>query len=115
MFYKITLIKNIDNINILDNSNFNILWFSTEWCKPCKELSIILDQITSSYQVKNKELNIYKIDVNKLETGFIINKLPTLIILDDDLKEKHRKEGINNIKEFIELIDELKIIETDDF
>ena len=115
MFYKITLIKNIETIDNLDNSKFNILWFSAEWCKPCKELHLILDQIISSYQIKNKELYIYKIDVDKLETEYIINKLPTLIILDEQLKEKHRKEGLNNIKEFIELIDELKIIETDDF
>lgn len=115
MFYKINIINNIETIDNLNNSIFNILWFSAEWCNPCKELNKILNQITLNYQIKNKELNIYKIDVDKLETEFIINKLPTLIILDNNLKEKYRKEGINNIKEFIEQLDELQFIQTDDF
>lgn len=116
---KIILITNInskDEIK-LNNFNSNILFFCAEWCKPCRQLYIILENIINNYTIDSKELKIFKIDVDKIELNYNINKLPTLILLDEQEKELKRIEGTNkqNIIEFIETIGKIKLINTNDF
>lgn len=56
-----------------------VLDFWAEWCGPCKQLSPILDKVTSDYA--DKGVKLVKIDVDKdklLATQFQIQSIPTV-------------------------------------
>jgi thiol-disulfide isomerase/thioredoxin len=114
--YNINLLLNNDQIT----SN-SILWYSADFCKPCKKVHEILNELIESYNITNNELNIYKInfdsELENVKLKSDISKLPTLIILDENLEEINRYNGADpdKIKEFISNFGELIIKTTDDF
>jgi thiol-disulfide isomerase/thioredoxin len=97
--YNINLLLNNDQIT----SN-SILWYSAEFCKPCKKVHKILNELIESYNITNNELNIYKINFDsELENIKLKSDISKLIILDENPKEINRYNGADpdKIKEFI--------------
>lgn len=57
--------------------------FYTDWCKPCKKLEIILDELSKNYN----HLNFYKVNIEdeyELAEIFEIKDLPTTILFTKD-------------------------------
>jgi len=88
-YYNINLL--FDNDQITPNS---ILWYSAEFCKPCKKVHEILIELIESYNITNNELNIYKINFDSeleyVKFISVISKFPMLIILDENIEEINR-------------------------
>ena len=118
-------IENIDDLNkLLSQDKNHILWFGATWCKPCKELELMINDLCKNKISCDKDINIYKISVDNFdldeffpknddincELSNEINKLPTLVLLNDS-KEIIRMTGTNkdDFNKFILNIGELKI------
>ena len=77
-----------------------ILYFSAEWCGPCKLLGPELDRL----QVEG--IPIQKIDVDKrsdLSTKYTVRNIPTLILVDEfgnELKRLVGNQPANVIKDW---------------
>lgn len=84
----------------LDNNNKNeffikseklkIIYFTAEWCGPCKQLKPIMEEISS----ENNQIEIGRIDVDQLPDlteKFAIMSVPTLIFI------KNGKQILKNI------------------
>jgi len=67
-----------------------ILYFSAEWCGPCKVLGPVMEELRG-------EINYQKIDVDKnqdLSIQYGVRNIPTLILLDETGEVKGRKTGL---------------------
>ena len=56
-----------------------ILYFSTEWCGPCKTLAPRMERLSN-------QINYRKIDVDnnqELSSEFSVRNIPTLILIQD--------------------------------
>lgn len=66
---------------VLETNELVIIDFWAEWCKPCKIMGYILDEISEEYNV-----TIGKIDVdenNDAVTEYDIRNIPTLLFIKD--------------------------------
>lgn len=83
------LIKlNEDNFKeeVLNSTEIVIVKFGAEWCKPCKMLNPIMEQISTE-----KSLKIYDVDVDEcpnLSSQFGIKGVPTTIVFKDGVAQK---------------------------
>jgi len=69
----------MENINEIIKSPTSVLMFSAEWCKPCKILKPIVEEL--SVQFKEK-IPIIKLDVDdnpELAAQFGIRNVPTIL------------------------------------
>lgn len=83
------LIKlNEDNFKeeVLNSTEIVVVKFGAEWCKPCKMLNPIMEQISTE-----KSLKIYDVDVDEcpnLSSQFGIKGVPTTIVFKDGVAQK---------------------------
>lgn len=59
-----------------------LLYFSTSWCAPCKDMSLIIDDVSIQYV---EQLKVIKIDVDdeiELAKECGIKGVPSLVLLD---------------------------------
>ncbi|MDX2369640.1 MAG: thioredoxin family protein [Colwellia sp.] len=59
-----------------------LLYFSTSWCAPCKNMALIMDEVSIQYV---DQLRMIKIDVDdeiKLARECGVKGVPTLVLLD---------------------------------
>ena len=67
-----------------------ILYFSAQWCGPCKALGPIMDNL------KIEGLPINKIDVDSdpiISANYSIKSIPTLVLVDNSGRELKRLQG----------------------
>jgi thioredoxin 1 len=72
---------------------FKLLYFSAEWCGPCKTQSPIVDEVKENYE---ESVNIVKIDIDDspdIGTKYQVRSLPTVIVLTED------EDGSENLQE----------------
>jgi len=77
-----------------------LLYFTAEWCGPCKQLGPIMDEL------KSEGYNIQKIDVDishEMSRHYGVRNVPTAIMLNATGEEKGRKIGFNPKNSYIEL------------
>ncbi|CAA0121291.1 Thioredoxin [BD1-7 clade bacterium] len=58
-----------------------LLWFSAQWCGPCKQLNPVMETVVGAYKGR---VRIFKIDVDKqqdLVQQYAIRSVPTLTLL----------------------------------
>ena len=58
-----------------------LLYFSTSWCAPCKDMALIMDEISMQYV---NQLRMIKVDVDdeiELAKHFNVKGVPTLLLL----------------------------------
>lgn len=71
-----------------------LLEFGRGWCKPCKYMKPILDDMSTTYAGKAIVMTV-DMDVNKdLVRDFRIRLMPTQVFLTPDGKEFFRNEGV---------------------
>ena len=76
-----------------------LLYFSAEWCQPCKQLSPIMEELQS------EGLSVQKIDVDtnpEAVKSFGVKNVPTVILTLDGI-DSGRKLGLNPKSMYIEL------------
>jgi len=79
-----------------------IIYFTAEWCSPCKTLSPIMDKVKT-----NSGLNINKINVDnnkELVMHYNVKSIPTVIILEDNIEVRR----FTGVKSEIEILNMLK-------
>ena len=67
-----------------------LLYFSAEWCGPCKTLGPIVDSLSG-------QINYDKIDVDtnhEMSAQYGVRNIPTLILLDETGETKGRLGGL---------------------
>jgi len=76
-----------------------LLYFSAEWCGPCKMVGPVMEELNSEgYEVQ-------KIDVDnnpELSQQFGIRNIPTVVLTVDDV-DSGRKVGANPKQAYIEM------------
>jgi thioredoxin 1 len=70
----------------------SVLYFSANWCSPCKAFKPVLQQTAAQLGVA---INYIDIDTQgSMAQQYNINSVPTLIIVDDTTNQiKHRSSG----------------------
>ena len=107
---KCTVEKNVDTKQAtkkveIRNHEYKIYFFITENCPACNYMLPTYNKIKETYK---DILDFEKIDVSyniKLSSKYVINEVPTLIIVDRDGKVKKRKLGIIKEEELINMIE----------
>lgn len=88
-------------------NSIKLLYFSAQWCGPCKMFKPIIEQ----FKQKQPECDVEYINIDEHEElikQYNINAVPTCVILKND-KEVSRFSGIKNISYIESLVDEAKI------
>jgi|TARA_R110000787_G_scaffold116917_3_gene227290 thioredoxin 1 len=67
------------------------LYFSADWCQPCKQLGPIMDQVSQHIQVQ--KINVDN-DPN-LSERYGVRNVPTVILIKEGGVEIDRKLGVN--------------------
>jgi|TARA_R110002049_G_scaffold171712_1_gene338514 thioredoxin 1 len=76
-----------------------LLYFSADWCEPCKQLDILMEELSQ------ENINIQKINVDTnpdAADGFRIQNIPTVVLTIDGV-DSGRKVGLNHRSMYIEL------------
>ena len=88
-------------------NNIKLLYFSAQWCGPCKMFKPIIEQ----FKQKQPGCDVEYINIDEheeLSKQHNINAVPTCVILKND-KEVSRFSGIKSISYIESLVDEAKI------
>ena len=67
-----------------------IIYFSAQWCGPCKQFAPVINQLQS------EGINIQKVDVDKdntLSAQYGVRNIPTLVLVDGNGTELNRRVG----------------------
>ncbi len=67
-----------------------IIYFSAQWCGPCKQFAPVINQLQS------EGVNIQKVDVDKdnsLPAQYGVRNIPTLVLVDANGTELNRRVG----------------------
>jgi thioredoxin 1 len=76
-----------------------LLYFSAEWCSPCKMVGPVMEEL------KAEGYNVQKIDVDsnqELSQQFAVRNIPTVILTVDGV-DSGRKVGANPKAMYLEL------------
>lgn len=95
-YYYITiyLIINQNKMEHLNDSNFEnfikshknvVVDFFASWCRPCKMLAPVIEELADEY--KDKEIKIVKVDVDEarqIAQKFDIMSIPTMVFIQNE-------------------------------
>jgi len=76
-----------------------LLYFSAEWCRPCKMVGPVMEEL------KAEGYNVQKIDVDsnqELSQQFAVRNIPTVILTVDGV-DSGRKVGANPKAMYLEM------------
>jgi len=69
--------------DVLDSSVPVLVDFWAEWCAPCKQLSPIIDELSSEYKGKVKIVKLNIEDSPNTPTKYEVRGIPNLILFKD--------------------------------
>ena len=73
-----------------------LLYFSAEWCQPCRTLGPIMDQVSQNIPVQ--KINV---DLQKESTAeFNVRNIPTVVLVENE-QEIRRFTGVKSLNEII--------------
>ena len=107
----VTLLEDVDELkgkmaNSFIHSNTMVLDCYTEWCKPCKKLYPIYEEVAKEVE----DVSFYKADMSESEdigNHFDVRKLPTIIIIKKG-EVVESTSGFKEKEEILELINKHK-------
>jgi len=88
----------------IKNGERTLVWFSAEWCGPCKVIKPVLEKLEEDV---SESVKIVKADISKTEDNtkkFNIRNIPTCVLVEGE-NEIGRFSGVKNeeqIKKFLE-------------
>ena len=83
-----------------------VMYFSAQWCVPCKILRPIVESVS-----RDMGVNISYIDADQNQAAcqsFGINSVPTIIITDNTNNVVFRKSGVMSKEEFSNALNKFK-------
>lgn len=80
----------------------HVLYFTAEWCNPCKKVRPIVEEINREYS-DAKFITIDSDTETELVENFGIRSVPTFILIEDG-KEINRTTGAKTKEELLSLI-----------
>ena len=98
----------MDFNKILEDNNFVVAKFGTEWCSPCKTMEPIIESVANQLGNKVKVMSIDVEDEPDLATKYKIRNVPTILYFKNgELKDKSvgamaESDLINRINNLIE-------------
>ena len=76
-----------------------LLYFSADWCQPCKQLGPMMEKI--SQQIPIQKINV---DSNpEVQAKYGVRNVPTVILVRDGGVELDRKVGVNPKQIYIDM------------
>jgi thioredoxin len=88
----------------------HILYFTADWCNPCKKVKPIVEELNRDSSVK---FQIIDVDSEvELAKKFEVRSIPTFILIDNGLEIK-RSTGAQTREQLEELINYEKTIQED--
>jgi len=73
----------LQGLNWFDDEKASVLlYFSTSWCAPCKNMGLIIDEISDLYDQHFKTIKIDFDEQMLLAKQFDVKGVPTIILLD---------------------------------
>jgi len=83
-----------------------VMYFSAQWCVPCKILRPIVESVS-----RDMGVNISYIDADQNQPAcqsFGINSVPTIIIINNNNEVVFRKSGVMSKEEFSNALNKFK-------
>lgn len=93
--------------DVLKNDGYTLVDFWAEWCRPCKQLSPIIDDIATDQE---NGLSVYKVNIDEnpnTPAKYNVRGIPTLMIFKDG-KPVGTKVGSLPKSSIIEWIESVK-------
>ena len=90
-----------------------VLTFSASFCKPCKSLAPVLEELNEEFK---EQINFYKIDIDdqfEITEYFKIKSIPTVIFFPNDESTIKKQVGVVSKKTYKELIENILLKETE--
>jgi thioredoxin 1 len=84
----------------------NIMYFSADWCAPCKVFKPIVQQVSQELRIGVNYINV-DYDASYGEK-YSINSIPTLIVLDNSGTVLYRNSGVMSKDELIKELTKFK-------
>lgn len=106
---RINFITNTDSFfsATLQHTKPYFLYFTADWCAPCRQLQSITFADTAVISYVNKNVVALKIDVDKdkvYRQKYYVSEFPTLIVFDKNGVIKMRFEGFFTAETFLETL-----------
>lgn len=79
-----------------------ILYFTADWCNPCKKVRPIVEELNREYAPKMFQIIDAEIEKEMVQ-NFKINAVPTFILFDDG-RESNRITGLQSRESLVEFI-----------
>ena len=76
-----------------------LIWFSANWCSPCRAIYDLMDDFQSSLPEGSELFKVSADDAGSLIADYNISGIPTLIVVSNDTVQRH--VGPPNIREFV--------------
>ena len=80
----------------------HILYFTAEWCNPCKRVRPIVEELDRDGVIKIQYIDAD--DNSELCKKFEVKAIPTFILIEDNV-ELRRMNGAKTKEQFVEFID----------
>jgi thioredoxin len=90
-----------------------VIDFYADWCKPCKQIAPIMDDLADHYDGKVK---IYKVNTDKereLSSIFGIKSIPSILFIPKDGKPR-MQSGAMSKEAYMSIIDEIVLVNKSD-
>jgi len=79
-----------------------ILYFTADWCQPCKKVRPIVEELNREYAPKMFQIIDAEIEKEMVQ-NFKISAVPTFILFDDG-RESNRITGLQSRESLMEFI-----------
>jgi thioredoxin 1 len=101
---------NEENLNEVINKNITMLVFKSEWCGPCRNLTLRINELINEY-ADDKDVKILKINVDEqpaIATKFGVRNIPNVVFIKNG-EVVNRFTGDKQKSEIKNIIDEIKL------
>jgi thioredoxin 1 len=83
----------------------NVMYFSADWCVPCKSFKPIVEQVSQDLGVA---INYINVDYDaSLTQQYSITSVPTILVTNNRGEVVHRKTGVMSREHLIQLFNKL--------
>lgn len=84
----------------------NFVYFSADWCGPCKMFKPVLQQVSQQMGV---QVNYVNVDYDASHTQrYSVTSVPTLMVIDQDGKERFRHSGGMSAQQLTDLFNRFR-------